>query len=181
MKQNDLGRDKVGALLVRLAVPAITAQLINALYNIVDRMYIGHIAEVGDTALTGVGVTFPIIMLISAFSAFVGMGGAPRVAIKMGEGKKDEAEEIVGNSFITLIFISVILTAVFLLFGKPLLLMFGASTETLPYGLSYMERCRRPSSKTIWELNWPRRISVMRSFSIWKVVRVPSMPVTLLS
>ena len=138
MKQNDLGRDKVGALLVRLAVPAITAQLINALYNIVDRMYIGHIAEVGDTALTGVGVTFPIIMLISAFSAFVGMGGAPRVAIKMGEGKKDEAEEIVGNSFITLIFISVILTAVFLLFGKPLLLMFGASTETLPYGLSYM-------------------------------------------
>ena len=138
MKQNDLGRDKVGALLVRLAVPAITAQLINALYNIVDRMYIGHIAEIGDTALTGVGVTFPIIMLISAFSAFVGMGGAPRVAIKMGEGKKDEAEEIVGNSFITLIFISVILTAVFLLFGKPLLLMFGASTETLPYGLSYM-------------------------------------------
>ena len=138
MKQNDLGRDKVGALLVRLAVPAITAQLINALYNIVDRMYIGHIAEVGDTALTGVGVTFPIIMLISAFSAFVGMGGAPRVAIKMGEGRKDEAEEIVGNSFITLIFISVILTAVFLLFGKPLLLMFGASTETLPYGLSYM-------------------------------------------
>ncbi len=138
MKQNDLGRDKVGALLVRLAIPAITAQLINALYNIVDRMYIGHIAGVGDTALTGVGVTFPIIMLISAFSAFVGMGGAPRVAIKMGEGKKDEAEEIVGNSFITLIFISAVLTAVFLLFGKPLLLMFGASSETLPYGLSYM-------------------------------------------
>ena len=130
MKNNDLGSDRIGSLLLRLALPAIMAQLINALYNIVDRMYIGHIPSVGDVALTGVGVTFPILMLISAFSAFIGMGGAPRVAIKMGAGKDDEAEEILGNSFVTLLILSVSLTVLFLLFGKPLLMLFGASADT---------------------------------------------------
>ena len=138
MKNNDLGSDRIGSLLLRLALPAIMAQLINALYNIVDRMYIGHIPSVGDVALTGVGVTFPILMLISAFSAFIGMGGAPRVAIKMGAGKDDEAEEILGNSFVTLLILSVSLTVLFLLFGKPLLMLFGASADTIGYASTYM-------------------------------------------
>ena len=86
---NDLGRDPVGKLLLRLALPAITAQLINALYNIVDRIYIGHIEGEGDIALTGLGITFPIIMLISAFSALIGMGGSPRASIRMGEGHRE--------------------------------------------------------------------------------------------
>ena len=138
MKNNDLGSDRIGSLLLRLALPAIMAQLINALYNIVDRIYIGHIPSVGDVALTGVGVTFPILMLISAFSAFIGMGGAPRVAIKMGAGKDDEAEEILGNSFVTLLILSVSLTVLFLLFGKPLLMLFGASADTIGYASTYM-------------------------------------------
>ena len=89
-----LGQERVGKLLFSLAVPAIAAQLVNMLYNIVDRIYIGHIPNIGSEALTGVGVTFPIIMIISAFSALIGMGGAPRAAISMGQNNKDSAEEI---------------------------------------------------------------------------------------
>ena len=133
---NDLGRDPIGSLLARLAGPAILAQLINALYNLVDRVYIGQ--GVGDLALTALGVTFPILMIISAFSAFVGMGGAPRVAIKMGEGKRDEAEQILSNCFVVLISLSVALTAVFLIFGRPLLMLFGASGNTVEDALSYL-------------------------------------------
>lgn len=137
-QENDLGRDNIGKLLLKLAIPAITAQLINALYNIVDRIYIGNIVGIGDNALTGVGVTFPIIMIIAAFSAFIGMGGAPRVAIKMGEGKTDEAENILGNSVVTLVILSVILTAVFTIWGRPLLMMFGASEVTIGYATDYL-------------------------------------------
>ncbi len=133
---NDLGRDPIGSLLARLAGPAILAQLINALYNLVDRVYIGQ--GVGDLALTALGVTFPILMIISAFSAFVGMGGAPRVAIKMGEGKRDEAEQILSNCFVVLISLSVALTAVFLIFGRPLLMLFGTSGNTVEDALSYL-------------------------------------------
>ncbi|CZT57537.1 Multidrug export protein MepA [Eubacteriaceae bacterium CHKCI005] len=135
---NDLGRDSIGKLLFRLAVPSITAQVVNMLYNIVDRIYIGHIPGIGATALTGVGVTFPIIMIIAAFSSLTGMGGGPRASICMGQGKYDEAERILGNCFVTLLGISVALTALFLLTGEPLLYLFGASDDTLPYGLSYM-------------------------------------------
>ncbi|MEG2429346.1 MAG: MATE family efflux transporter [Oscillospiraceae bacterium] len=137
-KANDLGKDSIGKLLFKLAVPAILAQLINALYNIVDRMYIGHIPDVGKDALTGVGVTFPILMIISAFACLIGMGGAPRVAIKLGEKKNDEAENILGNCFTALIAISVVLTVVFLFFGRDLLMAFGASEKTIPYALTYM-------------------------------------------
>ncbi|MFZ2540080.1 MAG: MATE family efflux transporter [Oscillospiraceae bacterium] len=124
--------------MLKLALPAIAAQMINALYNIVDRIYIGNIEGIGDVALTGVGVTFPIIMIISAFSAFIGMGGAPRVAIKMGEEKIDEAEAILGNCFIALIGVSVVLTAVFTIWGRPLLMMFGASQATIGYATEYL-------------------------------------------
>lgn len=135
-RENDLGRDSVGKLLLKLAIPAISAQLINALYNIVDRIYIGK--GVSDVALTALGVTFPIIMVISAFASLVGMGGAPRVAIKMGEGRNDEAEHILGNSFVLLIGLSVVLTAVFMIWGRPLLMLFGASEATIEYANSYM-------------------------------------------
>ncbi|MEG1996227.1 MAG: MATE family efflux transporter [Oscillospiraceae bacterium] len=135
---SELGTGKIGKLLFSLAVPAIAAQLINALYNIVDRMYIGHIPGVGATALTGVGVTFPIIMVIAAFAALIGMGGAPRAAIKMGEDDYDGAEKILGNCFISLIGISVVLTLFFLIFQEKILLMFGASENTIEYALDYM-------------------------------------------
>jgi putative MATE family efflux protein len=134
---NNLGTERIGKLLVHLAVPAITAQLVNMLYNIVDRIYIGHIPNMGAEALTGVGITFPIIMIIAAFSSLIGMGGAPQAAIRMGQGKYDEAEQIVGNCFVALIGISIVLTVSFLFFGEKLLVMFGAGNETLPYALKF--------------------------------------------
>ncbi len=137
-KRNRLAVHSIGRLLFEMAVPAILAQIVNILYNIVDRIYIGHIPGIGAAALTGVGVTFPIIIIISAFSALIGMGGAPRAAIKMGEQNEKAAEQILGNCFTALLGISVLLTVVFLLLNKPLLYMFGASKETLPYALSYL-------------------------------------------
>ena len=137
-KTADLGSGKVGRLLFRLAVPAITAQLVNMLYNIVDRMYIGHIPEIGAAALTGVGVTFPILMIISAFSSLIGMGGAPRASIKMGQKDVEGAEKILGNCFVTLVGISIILTVLFLILGEDLLLLFGASENTIAYGTQYL-------------------------------------------
>lgn len=133
-----LGQERVGKLLFSLAVPAIAAQLVNMLYNIVDRIYIGHIPNIGSEALTGVGVTFPIIMIISAFSALIGMGGAPRAAINMGQNNKGAAEEILGNCFVSLIIVSIVLTILFLIFGEKLLLIFGASAKTLPHAMDYL-------------------------------------------
>lgn len=138
-KTQDLGNAPVGKLLARLAVPAITAQLINALYNIVDRIYIGHLPGIGDTALTGVGVTFPIIMIIAAFASLIGMGGGPRASIKLGESDKDGAEKVLGNCFVLLLGISAALTVLFLVFLRPMLLLFGANEgTTLPYATDYM-------------------------------------------
>lgn len=134
----DLGRGSIGKHLLRLALPTIAAQLINMLYNIVDRIYIGHIPEIGAAALTGVGVTFPIIMLISAFSALFGMGGAPLAAIKMGAQESDKAEQILGNSFSSLCITSLVLTVFFMIFNRPLLLLFGASQDTIEYAYSYI-------------------------------------------
>lgn len=133
-----LGKESIPKLMFTLALPAILAQLINVLYNIVDRIYIGNMAEVGDLALTGVGVTFPIIMLISAFSALAGMGGAPLASIKLGAGDKEGAEKILGNSTTLLIICSVVLTTVFMIFKEPLLFMFGASENIIGYGLDYI-------------------------------------------
>ncbi len=142
MQQNqteELGTCSVGKLLFKLAVPAITAQIINLLYNLVDRMYIGHIAEVGKLALTGVGVCLPLIMLISAFAALVSMGAAPRASIFLGKGEKDNAEKTLGNSFSLLVIISIILTLIFFFFAEDLLLIFGASENTIEYATSYMK------------------------------------------
>ena len=135
---NELGNEKISSLLFRMAVPAITAQIINLLYNLVDRMYIGHIEGVGATALTAVGVTMPVIMVISAFAALVSMGGAPRASIMMGKGDRDSAEKIMGNCTTALVFISAVLTAAVLLFGENMLMAFGASENTVGYALDYM-------------------------------------------
>lgn len=123
-KEYNLGTGSIGKLLFTLAIPAITAQIINVLYNIVDRIYIGHIPNVGADALTGVGVTFPLIMIISAFASLIGMGGAPRAAIMMGKNKNDSAKEILGNSVTMLTIISIVLTVFFLVFNDKLLLLF---------------------------------------------------------
>ena len=128
----------IGPLMLKLAVPAVAAQVINMLYNIVDRIYIGHIPVVGQTALTGVGVTFPIIMLISAFAAFAGQGGAPLAAIRLGAGDREEAERILGNSLTMLLCAAAVLTVSFSLFKEPLLMAFGASEDTVGYGLDYI-------------------------------------------
>lgn len=135
---NDLGTGSIGGLLVRLAVPTITAQLINALYNIVDRMYIGHMEGIGDVALTGVGVTFPIIMLVSAFASLVGMGGAPLSSIELGKKNEERANRILNNAFFSLLAMAVALTAFFMAFKRPMLLFFGASQATIGYALDYI-------------------------------------------
>ncbi len=134
----DLGSGSIGKLLFSLAVPAITAQLVNMLYNIVDRIYIGHIPEIGTAALTGVGITFPIIMLIMAFSSLIAMGGAPRAAIAMGEQNREKAERTLSNCFTALLAISVVLTIVLFAFAEPILRAFGASDNTIGYALDYM-------------------------------------------
>ncbi|MEG1724375.1 MAG: MATE family efflux transporter [Anaerovoracaceae bacterium] len=134
-----LGTEPIGKLLFKLAVPAITAQLINMLYNLVDRIFIGHIADVGALALTGVGVCLPIILLISAFASLVSMGGSPRASIYMGKGDYKSAEKILGNCLSLLIVISIILTAVIFIWNEDLLLMFGASENTIGYASSYMK------------------------------------------
>lgn len=135
---NFLGTEPVGKLLLKLSIPAIAAQIINLLYNLVDRVYIGHIPNEGSLALTGVGVCMPVIMIVSAFAALISSGSAPRASMAMGKGDNNEAEEILGNSFLLQIIISVILTAMLLIFNKPLLMAFGASDNTIEYALSYM-------------------------------------------
>ena len=137
-KKDFLGKDPIGKLLLRLALPTVTAQIINMLYNIVDRMYIGHIKDVGALALTGVGVCMPIIMIVSAFAALVGNGGAPRASISMGQGDYKSAEKNLGNCFVLQIIISVVLTAVLLVGNRSFLMAFGASENTIQYALDYM-------------------------------------------
>ena len=133
-----LEKEPVGKLLLRLALPTVTAQIINMLYNIVDRMYIGHIPETGAMALTGVGVRMPLIMIVTAFAAFVGYGGAPRASIFMGKGDHTSAEKTLGNCFVIQILISILLTAALLLWNRDFLMAFGASENTIQYGVDYM-------------------------------------------
>ena len=133
-----LGTEPIGKLLLKLAVPTVVAQLVNMLYNIVDRIYIGHMPGDGSLALTGVGVCLPLIMIISAFAALVASGGAPRASIAMGKGDHDLAEKLLGGCFTLQIVISAILTAVMLIWSRDLLLMFGASENTIGYAADYM-------------------------------------------
>ena len=133
-----LGTAPIGKLLFKLAVPTVVAQLINMLYNIVDRIYIGHMPGDGSLALTGVGVCMPIIMIISAFAALIASGGAPKASIYMGKNEKESAEKILGGCFSLQLIISAILTVVLLIWNRDLLLMFGASENTIDYASSYM-------------------------------------------
>ena len=135
---NFLAEKPIGRLLLQLALPTVAAQIINMLYNIVDRIYIGHIPEVGTLALTGVGVCMPLIMLVSAFAALVGNGGAPRASIFMGQKDNEKAEKTLGNCFCLQIIIALILTAALLIWNRDLLMAFGADSDTIEYGVSYM-------------------------------------------
>lgn len=137
-KTNDLGKDKISSLVYKLAIPTMIAQLVNVLYSIIDRMYIGNIPEIGDIALAGVGVCGPIVTLLSSFGTLVGLGGSILMAMKMGEQKKKEAEQILSNSFLMLLIVSGALTFIFLLSKDFLLYQFGASDITFPYANTYM-------------------------------------------
>lgn len=133
-----LGTEPVGKLLFKLALPAVAAQLINMLYNIVDRIYIGHMSGVGDLALTGVGICLPIILFISAFACLISAGGAPRASIAMGQGNRDVSEKILGGCFTLQVLMSAALTAILLLWNRELLMAFGGSENTIDYAVAYM-------------------------------------------
>jgi len=133
-----LGTDPIPRLLRRLAVPTVTAQLINMLYNIVDRIYIGHMSVNGALALTGVGVCMPVIMIVAAFASLVASGGAPRASIAMGRGDNEEAQKILGSCFLFQVLLSLLLSAALLLWGRPVLLAFGASENTIMYATDYL-------------------------------------------
>lgn len=136
-KKQDMGSGDVKKLLLQLMIPAVVAQVVNLLYNIVDRIYIGHIEGIGAAALTGVGLFAPILMLMNAFAMLIGAGGAPRTAIAMGQGDKEQAEKIVSNSFTMLLIFALALTVVFWVGAPSMLRLFGASDTTLPYALAY--------------------------------------------
>ena len=136
--KNFLGTAPIGKLLLKLSIPTVIAQLINMLYNVVDRIYIGHIPGEGSLALTGVGVCMPIIMIVTAFAALISSGGAPRASICMGKQDNKSAEQILGNCFSLQIAVSIVLTVVLLIWNKDLLMAFGASKNTLGYATDYM-------------------------------------------
>ncbi len=137
VKRPNMGEGSVKKLLLKMAIPAVLAQLVNLLYNIVDRIYIGHMPEVGDLALTGAGLFTPILMLITAFAMLCGAGGSPNVGIALGKGDKEKAEKIMGNCFALILILSVVLTIVLYIFAPDLLKVFGASENTLPYAVDY--------------------------------------------
>ena len=137
-KRPDLGTGAIGKLMVRLAVPTITAQLVNMLYNLVDRVYIGHIPGIGTEALTGVGVCLPIITMVSAFAALAAMGGAPLASIELGKGDRDRAERILGSCAALLVCVSAVLTAALAIWHRPMLQAFGANEDTIVYAARYM-------------------------------------------
>lgn len=137
-KETDLGRDSVKGLLFKLSMPAIAAQIINALYNIVDRIYVGHMPANGDLALTGLGLCFPVVMIIAAFASLLAQGGAPLAAIHMGQGEDDKAEKIMGNCFTLLIVAALILTVIVFIFKRDILFLVGASNNTIVYAEQYM-------------------------------------------
>lgn len=137
-KNDFLGKESIGRLLLKMSAPAIAAQLINLLYNMVDRIFIGHIKEVGTPALTGVGVCMPIIMVVSAFAALVSNGGAPQASMELGKKNVKGAERILGNCFVTQVVLSLALTILLLVFHRPVLMAFGASNRTISYAVDYM-------------------------------------------
>ena len=129
---------KIGKTILKLSIPLVISQLINVLYNIVDRIYIGNMKDVGGAALAGVGISFPIILIVSAFAALVGFGGGPIFSIKLGQGKKDEAKNTMVSSFVLLVLLGIILTVILLVFAEPLLYLFGATSKIISYSKDYL-------------------------------------------
>lgn len=138
MQKGNLGTEKIKKLFVKLVIPSVVAQIVSLIYNMVDRIYIGHIADVGSLALTGVGVCTPLVLMITGFANLAGAGGGPRASIALGKGEKENAEKILGNCFLFSVLLSLALTVVFRLFSRQFLLLFGASENTLPYAMDYM-------------------------------------------
>jgi putative MATE family efflux protein len=138
-KQKALGEENVKSLLIKFSIPAIVGMLVNAMYNIIDRIFIGHIKDIGGLAITGVGITLPIMTIILAFGMLVGIGTATTISIKLGQGKKDEAEKILGNAIVLLLILSVIITIIGLIFGNRILRLFGASDNTIVYAEQFMQ------------------------------------------
>ena len=139
MEDNMLETMPIGPLFVKMAVPAVLSQMINILYNLVDKMFIGHMPDVGAQALAGLGVTTPVILFLSAFAALVSMGGAPKAAIALGKNDKETAERIMGSCTAMIVLLSLLLTVCMLLWGRQILLVFGASKETISYAVEYMQ------------------------------------------
>lgn len=137
-RENNLGSDDIRPLVIRLAIPAMLAQFVNVLYSIIDRMYIGNIPVVGETALAGVGICGPIVTMLSAFAAWIGIGGAPLMSIKMGQKNNDGARRILANCFLLMLGMSVLLTVLAFSFKDILLVKFGATATILPYADTYM-------------------------------------------
>lgn len=135
--ENDLGRDPIRPLVLRIAIPSMLAQFVSVLYSVVDRMYIGNIAEVGSLALAGAGVCGPIVTMLGSVAFWVGVGGSPLISIRLGEGRRREAEKVLANCFLLLTVLALMLMGVAYATRRPALLLFGASQETLPYALDY--------------------------------------------
>ena len=146
-RKNDLGRDPIGPLVLRLALPSMLAQVVSVLYSIVDRMYIGHIPGVGDLALAGVGVCGPVVTMIGSAASLIGVGGAPLMSMRMGEGETEQARRILANCFLMLCVLSVALMALLAPIREPMLMLFGASEATFPFAGAYFPRicAERPS------------------------------------
>lgn len=137
-KKNDFTQGAVWRVIMRMALPLMLAQLVNVLYSVVDRMYIGHIPGVGSLALTGLGLTMPVVSIVTAFASLCGTGGAPLCSIARGEGKKDYAEKIMGNTFCLLLILGVVITVLLLVLAEPILYLFGASGDTIGYAVEYL-------------------------------------------
>ena len=137
-KEKELETAPVGKLFISLAIPSIISQIVNLLYSVVDRMYVGYIPETGTVALTALGVCVPVITLVSSFAQLVSSGAAPLASIQLGKGQKAQAEQILGNSFTAMLLMAIILTAVLLIFTEPILKVFGASGVTMPYAAAYL-------------------------------------------
>ena len=137
--KNDLGKDKISKLVFAIAIPSMIAQIVNVLYSVIDRIYIGHLQDAGSLALAGVGVCGPILTMIAALGSLVGVGGGALCAIKLGEKKENVARDIISSSFVLLLIISIIIPPIIIYFQEPILLLFGASEATLPYPISYFK------------------------------------------
>lgn len=137
-RQNDFSRGSIPRNIMNLAIPMTAAQLVNVLYSVVDRIYLGHLPDSDSLALTGLGVTMPIVSILMGFANLCGTGGAPLCSISRGRGDDEEAERVMGNAFVLLLILGVAGTAFFLAFKEPILYLFGASPDTFPYANGYM-------------------------------------------